>query len=231
MILKDKIIIITGSSKGFGRALAIFFIKEGAKVILSSNNKSELKKSAQELSTDFFEADVTKPSDLDNLGKYVFDKYNSIDIWINNAGIQIAPQPVENVDPKDMRRLLEVNFFGYYYGCQTALRYMRKQGKGLIINVSSTAGLEGKPNLSVYCSTKFAVKGLTESIRQETLGTDIEVYEIYPGGMQTEIYYQKYPEDIKDYMQVDDVAQKVINNLKLSNPDKDFIIRRPKAIK
>ncbi len=103
---------------------------------------------------------------------------------------------------------------------------MKTQKSGTIINVDSTAGLDGKPLISAYCSSKFAIKGLTESIRKE-VSEDIRIYAIYPGGMQTEIYQEKYPEDIKEYMLVDDVAQKVIDNLKTDNPAQDLIIKRP----
>lgn len=227
MELNNKTIIITGGSLGFGKSLAALFSKEGAQVIISSDKKEDLEKTAKALAVDFFPADVTNYEDLSNLGRYVFEKYGAIDVWINNAGIQIAPSLVEDVDLIKLKHLFDVNFFGYFYGSQIALKYMKKQGKGLIINVNSTAGLDGKPNISAYTSSKFAIKGLTESIRKEIDGTNLEVHAIYPGGMQTDIYKEKYPDDIKDYMQVETVTEKVINNLKLDNPEQDLIIKRP----
>lgn len=228
MDLKDKIVIITGSCKGFGKSLAKAFVAEGSRVVISSNDEAELTKTADELAAGFFVADVTKPQEITSLAKHVVEKYGKIDVWINNAGIQIAPSLTEDVDLEKLHRLFEINFFGCFYGCQTALRQMKKQGSGLIVNINSTAGLSGKPELSAYCSSKFAIKGLTETIREEIKDTDIKIYGIFPGGMQTDIYKEKYPKDLNEYMLVDDVAPKVIANLKLDNPGADLIIKRPK---
>ncbi len=228
MNLKDNIVIITGGSRGFGKALAGAFSAEKAKVIIASHDVKELEKVAGELHIDSVVTDVTSPHEVESLARKVFEKHGVIDIWINNAGIQIAPSKIEDVDTDKLHRLFDVNFFGYFYGCQTALRYMRKQKHGLIINVNSTAGLEGKADLSAYVSSKFAIKGLTESIRKETVGTGISVYAIYPGGMQTDIYKERYPDDIKEYMQVDDVVGKVIVNMKSDSPELDLVIKRPK---
>lgn len=227
MILKDKIIVITGGSQGFGKTLASAFKKEGAVIIISSHKKENLELMAKELSTDSFVADVTSIEDIKKLSEYVIQKYGKIDIWINNAGIQIAPSLVEEVDIEKLHYLFNVNFFGYFYGCQIALTQMKKQNSGVIININSTAGLDGKPGISAYSSSKFAVKGLTESIRKEVKDFNIQVYGIFPGGMQTDIYKEKYPEDIKEYMEVDAVVEKVINNLKSDNSKIDFIIKRP----
>jgi len=226
MNLNNKVVVITGASKGFGKSLATFLKKEICQVIISSDNKYDLEEAKKEILVDSFLADVTKSDDLMSLGKYVFEKYGRIDVWINNAGIQIAPSLIENIEVEKIKRLFDINFFGYFYGCQTALKYMKIQGTGLIININSTAGLDGKPMISAYSSSKFAVKGLTESIRKE-VPDNINIYAVYPGGMQTEIYKEKYPEDIKEYMLVDDVAKKVIDNLKLDNPNPDLIIKRP----
>jgi short-subunit dehydrogenase len=104
---------------------------------------------------------------------------------------------------------------------------MKKQKSGVIVNINSTAGLDGKPEISAYSSSKFAIKGLTESIRQEIKDWDIKILAIYPGGMKTDIYKEKYPDDLKDYMEVDTVVEKVISNLKSENPEIDLIIKRP----
>ncbi|MDP1743461.1 MAG: SDR family oxidoreductase [Candidatus Amesbacteria bacterium] len=227
MDLQNKVVVITGGCQGFGKALAKAFVKSNSKVIISSNVKLSLSVAASELNIDSFLSDVTKPEELSVLGEYAVKKYGHIDIWINNAGIQIAPSPVENVDVQKLRRLFDINFFGYYYGCQTAISIMKGQNTGLIININSTAGLDGKSGLSAYSSSKFAIKGLTESIRKELAETNVKIYGVYPGGMQTDIYKEKYPSDISEYMLVDDVANKVITNLKSDIPEHDQIIKRP----
>ncbi len=227
MDLKEKVVVIIGGSQGFGKALAWQFRNEGSKVIIGGHNADALKKTAEELSCDNFVADVTVPNDVKELGEYVFQKYGTIDIWINNAGIQIAPSPVEEVDLQKLHGLFEVNFFGYFYGCQVALSYMKEMGEGIIVNINSTAGLEGKPKISAYSSSKFAIKGLTESVRKEMDNSNIKIYAVFPGGMKTEIYKEKYPSDLDEYMEVEPVARKVIDNLKSNNPEIDLVIKRP----
>ncbi|MBI2278543.1 MAG: SDR family oxidoreductase [Candidatus Brennerbacteria bacterium] len=227
MNLKDKIVVITGGSQGFGKALAKFFVAEGSRVVISSQDKGALERTAQELSCDFFPTNVTAIDEVKELAKYVLEKYAAIDIWINNAGVQIAPSLVENADVQKVRRLFDVNFFGYFYGCQAALGYMKQKREGLIMNINSTAGLDGKPEISAYSASKFAIKGLTESIRKEVKDSDIKIYGVFSGGMKTEIYKEKYPTDLDEYMDVDGVAQKVIENLKLDNPEIDLVIKRP----
>lgn len=227
MTLQDKVIVITGASQGFGKALAKALKQENAQVVISSHDKENLERTAQELSVDHFLADVTSFDNVKKLGEYVVEKQGKIDYWINNAGIQIAPSFVEDVDIKKLHNLFEINFFGYFSGCQVALSQMKKQKNGVIININSTAGLDGKSEISAYSSSKFAIKGLTESIRKEVKGLDIKILAVFPGGMQTDIYKEKYPDDLKDYMEVDTVVEKVISNLKSDNPEMDFIIKRP----
>ncbi|MEK7462124.1 MAG: SDR family oxidoreductase [Patescibacteria group bacterium] len=227
MKIQDRVVVITGGSHGFGKALAEAFKNENAQVIISSHEIEHLESAAKELSVDHFLADVTSFEDIKNLSNYAIKKYGKIDYWINNAGIQIAPSLVEQADIHKLHRLFDINFFGYFYGCQVALAQMKSQGNGVIININSTAGLDGKPGISAYASSKFAIKGLTESIRKEIQDTDIKIYGIFPGGMQTDIYKEKYPDDLKDYMEVGTVVEKVIANLKSESPEIDLIIKRP----
>jgi NADP-dependent 3-hydroxy acid dehydrogenase YdfG len=227
MTLNDKLIVITGASQGFGKALAKALKQENAQVVISSHDKENLERTAQELSVDHFLADVTSFDNVKKLGEYAIEKYGKIDFWINNAGIQIAPSFVEEVNIEKLHSLFDVNFFGYFYGCQIALSQMKKQNSGVIININSTAGLDGKPGISAYTSSKFAIKGLTESIRQEIKDSNIKILGVFPGGMQTDIYKEKYPADLKDYMEVETVVEKVMANLKSENPEIDFVIKRP----
>lgn len=227
MNFNDKVVVVTGGSKGFGKSLAKALVKEGAKVIITSNHEQELKDTANEIGAKYFVADASSYKDSSAVTDFVVKKFGKIDVWVNNAGIQIAPSDVEAVDIDKLHKLFETNFFGYFYGCMAALKIMKRRGQGIIINVNSTAGLAGKPGLSAYVSSKFAIKGLSESIREEVKDMDIKVFQIFPGGMQTDIYKEKVPDDINDYMQVDYVIDKVMNNLRLDNPEQELIIKRP----
>lgn len=227
MNFTNKIVVVTGGSKGFGKALAELFIKEGAQVIITSTNETDLKATAKEIGANYFVADAAVYDSTVALANYTLETFGQIDVWVNNAGIQIAPSDIEGVNVDKLHKLFGINFFGYFYGCRVALESMKKRNEGLVINVNSTAGLSGKPGLSAYVSSKFAIRGLSESIREELKDTNIQVFQIFPGGMQTDIYQEKVPADIDEYMSVDFVIEKVAKNLKSDNPEVDQVIKRP----
>ena len=135
MNLKDKVIVITGSSKGFGKALAVAFIKEESKVVISSNNEKEVQDTANEIGALGVYADVTKEEDLTNLANEAIKKYGGIDIWINNAGLWMGNDFAENFDMDKVRKMFDVNVIGTMNGSRVALRYMKEKGIGTIINV------------------------------------------------------------------------------------------------
>ncbi len=227
MNFKDKIVVITGASQGFGKALAHAFKDKGSQVVISSENSEKLNATANELGLDSRIADVTKPDDLAKLADYVRQKYGQVDIWVNNAGIQIAPSNIEDVEVEKLQNLFAINFFGYFYGLRVIIPIMRKQNQGMIININSTAGLDGKPGISAYAASKFAIKGLTQSARQELKDTPIKVMGIHPGGMQTEIYKEAYPTDFDEYMSVDYAIQKTMDYLENPESEADLVIPRP----
>ena len=229
MNFSDKVAVITGGSKGFGKALAEAFVREGATVIITSTNKDELETTANEIGAHAYAADASSRESTSLLRDFVIEKCGKIDIWVNNAGIQIAPSKTEEVDVNRLKELFGINFFGYFYGCQAALQIMKQQNQGTIINVNSTAGLGGKSGLSAYVSSKFAIRGLTETIREEIKDSPIEIYQIFPGGMKTDIYHERVPDDIDQYMDVSYAIDKVMANLKLDQPELDQIIKRPNA--
>jgi NAD(P)-dependent dehydrogenase (short-subunit alcohol dehydrogenase family) len=228
MDFTDKVVVITGGSKGFGEGLAKALKERNAKIIVASIDNAALSKTARKLDIDSFPCDVASFDEVNALANHAINKFGRIDMWINNAGVQIAPSNVEDVNLQKLHKLFEVNFFGYFYGCKAVLPIMRKQNSGMIVNINSTAGLDGKPGLSAYVSSKFAVKGLTLALREELNGTEVKVYGIHPGGIQTEIYKEKYPADFDEYMSVDYAIQKTMDNFAALQPVLDLIIRRPR---
>jgi len=224
MELKNKIVVITGGTKGLGKALALSFLKENAKVIICAQNEDELINTPKGILG--IRADVTKESDLKNLVEITIEKFKEIDIWINNAGIWLPHLPIEETDWKRAHDLIEVNLFGTVYGSKIALAQMRKQNFGTIVNIISTSGLEGKINETAYCASKFAVNGFTESLKKEVDGKKIKVISIYPGGMQTNLFDEKKPENYNEYMDPLFVAEKIIENLKKETSEEKLIIKR-----
>jgi len=224
MELKNKVVVITGGSKGLGKALALSFIKEGSKVIVCSNNKKELKTLPEEIK--WVKADVTREGDMEDVIKFTLKKFGGVDIWINNAGIWLPHLPIEQTDWKRAHDLMEVNLFGMVYGSKVALSQMRRQEFGVILNVISTSALEGKINETAYCSSKFAAMGFTKSLRKEIEGTDIKVLSVYPGGMKTNLFDEKKPDNYDEYMEPSFVADKIIENIKKDIPEDELILKR-----
>jgi short-subunit dehydrogenase len=226
MDLKNKVVVITGSTKGLGRAIACAFLQEQAKVVINARDKKGLKEVAKEMGAVGCAGDVTKESDMQKLANFAVKKFGRLDVWINNAGIWLPHLPIEKTDWKRAHDLIEVNFFGTVYGSKSALAQMRKQNSGTIINIISTSGLDGKINETAYCSSKFAVRGFTESLIKEVDEKKIKVLGVYPGGMQTNLFDEKKPKNYKDFMDPNFVAQKIVQNLKLKTPKEEIIIKR-----
>ena len=224
MNLKDKIVVITGGSRGFGKTLAEFFAKEGSKVVISSNNNNEIKKVAGDIGAVGIYADVTKEEELTSLLNETVKNLGGIDIWINNAGMWMTGL-VEDLDMNEVRKMFELNVIGTINGSRVALRYMKEKNSGTILNVISTAALAERPTLSTYCASKWAVNGFTKSIRAEN--KNISILGIFPGGMKTEIFGNARPKNFDDFMEPEYVAEKVINNLKKDDPEEELVIQRP----
>lgn len=224
MNLKGKVIVITGGSKGLGKALAFCFLKDGSRVVVCSKNEEELKSLGNEITG--IKADVTKENEIRALAEKVIIDFGRIDVWINNAGIWLPHRPIEETDWKRAHDLMEVNLFGTVYGSKIALAQMHKQGFGSIINIISTSGLDGKANETAYCASKFAASGFTKSLAKEVDGKKIKVVGVYPGGMQTNLFDESKPKNYDEFMDPNFVTEKIINNLKLEKPEKEIIIKR-----
>lgn len=137
MIFTDKVVVITGGSKGFGKGLAEALIKQKASVIITSDSETELKTVSGELGCDYEVADAASYDAYLKLVNSVYANYPAIDVWINNAGIQIAPTSLEDVDISKLHKLFDINFFGYFYGCKAVLPRMKQRGVGTIVNINS----------------------------------------------------------------------------------------------
>jgi short-subunit dehydrogenase len=225
-MLKDKVVVITGSTKGLGRALAFAFLNEKAKVVINARSKKELQEASKEINTAGCSGDVTKENDMKKLADFAVKKFGKIDIWINNAGIWLPHTSIEKTDWKRAHDLIEVNFFGTVYGSLAALTQMRKQNFGAIVNIISTSGLNGKINETAYCASKFAASGFTRSLMKEVDGKKIKVLGVYPGKMRTNLFDEKKPENYAEFMDPNFVAEKIIQNLKLKKPKEEIIIKK-----
>ncbi|MEK7195147.1 MAG: SDR family oxidoreductase [Patescibacteria group bacterium] len=225
MEINGKIVVITGASGGLGKALAKIFVREKAIVVVSSNSGEELKNSAVETGAVPFVADVTKESNMDNLAEFAVEKFGRIDIWINNAGITGPHSEIEEIDMKEAHKVMEVNLFGTVYGSRAAMRFMKKQKSGAIVNIVSASALAGRPRSAIYSSSKWAARGFTEALKLALEPKGVSVIAVYPGGIKTGLFGERKPVEYDTYMEPEYVAGKIIENLKLENPEKDLIIK------
>lgn len=225
MQLNKKVIVITGASKGLGHALAETALREGARVVRSARTipRGIARHTPNEA---WIRADVTKSGDINRLAQSAIKQFGGIDIWINNAGTRIPHGPIEKINVKRMRHMMDVNLFGVIYGTQAVLPYMQRRKRGVIINILSTSALTGRANSAAYCASKYAATGFTKSLRLETAAQNISVIGVYPGGMRTHFFDEQKPAEYDRYMDPAYVARRIITNLKRAQPREELIIKR-----
>jgi len=191
--LTDAVVVITGASSGIGRATALAFAGCGAKVVLAARREERLQAVAQECEDLKAEAlvipcDVTNPAEVQDLADRVVSRFGRINVWVNNAGVTAFGRTDEM--PYDVyRRVLETNLLGSVHGARAALAQFRRQGRGVLINVSSMAGKIGHPYMSAYSASKYGVVGLSDSIRAELpADSDIHVCTVLPVATDTPLF-------------------------------------------
>lgn len=225
MELNDKVVIITGGSRGFGKALAQLFVKECANVVVCSRHRDGIGTVAGEIGALGVYADVTKEEDLTFVAQSTLKQFGQIDIWINNAGLWLEGI-AENSDMSEARRMFDVNVIGAINGSRVALRVMKERRSGTIINILSGAALDSRPGISMYAASKWALRGFTKSVREEVRDKNILVLSVYPGPMQTDFFGKDKSGHFANFMSVDWVSQKVIDNLRLEEPEEEIVIKR-----
>ena len=191
MKLKNKVAIVTGASKGIGKAIATTFAKEGASVVVASRSLNVLEAIVQDIQKSGGEAmavsvDIRKVESINNLVKKAVDRYGRLDLLVNNAGITMGG-PSEDLSPEDWRIALETDLFGVFFASQAAARVMMPQGGGNIINISSVNGILAAPRRAAYCASKAAVNELTKVLAIEWADRRIRVNAIAPGYVRTEL--------------------------------------------
>ena len=190
--LKGRVVLVTGASSGIGRMTALSLGREGAKVGLVARRVKHLEEiaaavRAEDGTAEVFPGDVANPETLERAVRGCIEQFGQLDVLINNAGAGLFAT-VEQTTAEDLESMLAVNLKGTFHGIKAALPVMRRQGSGHIINVASTAGRRGSPYVGAYCASKFAVVGLTESLRTELIGTGIMVSLVLPGATRTNFF-------------------------------------------
>ncbi len=188
MKLKDQIAVITGGSMGIGEAIGALFVKEGAKVVLCSRDVARCEEARQRIGhpeqTLAVACDVRDRASIDALVATVLAKFGRIDIWINNAGYGLLDS-TEHLDVNAARALFETNVFGAVECMQAVIPTMKRQGSGVIANISSGAGYIGVPYMPAYCASKHALNAFSHASRLELKPLGVSVVNICPGYVQT----------------------------------------------
>jgi NADP-dependent 3-hydroxy acid dehydrogenase YdfG len=189
--IKDKVVVITGASSGLGEATARLLAERGAAVVLGARRTDRLRSLAQEIMARGGKAtalatNVTDRAQVGALIDAAVRVHGRVDVMLNNAGIM--PQSrIEQIKIDEWDQMVDVNIKGVLYGIAAALPVMKAQKAGHFINVSSVAGHKVGPGSSVYAATKFAVRALSEGLRQEVKPYNIRTTVISPGAVVTEL--------------------------------------------
>jgi 3-oxoacyl-[acyl-carrier protein] reductase len=188
--LAGKTAIITGGTRGIGRAIVERLIEEGVSVVFCGQSEESVLRAAGELSEKFpgkafsTKCDVSKPDDVKRLFAFASEKLGRIDILVNNAGVGIFA-PVEQLSPEQWHRMIDLNLSGVYYCCHEAIPRMKAAGGGYIINISSLAGKNPFTGGAGYNASKFGLNGFTEAMMLDHRKDDIRVSYIMPGSVDT----------------------------------------------
>ncbi|NII10250.1 SDR family oxidoreductase [Oleiagrimonas sp. C23AA] len=200
--IENKVIVITGASSGLGAAAARRLSEQGATVVLAARRAERLQSLVKELEANGGKAlalatDVTDREQVQKLIDTAVETYGQVDVLLNNAGL-MPLAPMERLKVEEWEQMLDVNLKGTLYGIAAALPHMKERKSGQIINVSSVYGHKVAPGAAVYCATKFAVRALSEGLRQEVKPYNIRTTVISPGAVDTELLDHISEKDIAD---------------------------------
>jgi NAD(P)-dependent dehydrogenase (short-subunit alcohol dehydrogenase family) len=191
--LSGKVAIITGGSSGIGRATAIAFAREGAKVAIASRREQEGEETVRlvkEAGSDgfFVKTDVAKAADVSAMVEKTVQQYGRLDYAFNNAGIAEVPTPLVDQTEETFDQIVNINIKGVWLSMKYQIPQMLKNGRGAIVNTSSVGGLIGVPGVPIYVASKHAVLGLTKSAALEYAKQGIRINGVSPGGIETEMF-------------------------------------------
>jgi 3-oxoacyl-[acyl-carrier protein] reductase len=193
--LKSKVAIVTGAGKGIGKAVALAFAREGARVVVVSRTFSEVRDVAAQIAMMGRHAlplkvDVSSRGDVCKMVNSTIARFGRIDVLVNNAGVLGPVGPLVKNDVDDWIKTIEVNLIGTFFSCREVLPTMMKQRSGKIINFSGGGATSPRPRFSAYASSKTAVVRLTETLAEEVKGFNIQVNAIAPGAVDTRMHDQ-----------------------------------------
>jgi NAD(P)-dependent dehydrogenase (short-subunit alcohol dehydrogenase family) len=197
-MLKDRVTLVTGASQGLGKALALAFAKEGAKVVVNARSEESIRPVAEEVGNTGTEvlavaADVSKGADVERMVNETVERFGRIDVLVNNAGILGPRVRIEEYPEEEWRRVIDANLTGPFLVSKAAIPHLPEGGS--IINVVSGVSVEGRAEWGAYSVSKFGVEGLTQILASELEERGVRVNAVDPGGMRTDMRAAAYPEE------------------------------------
>ena len=197
-MLEGKVALVTGASQGLGRALALAFARERARVAINSRGEESIRPVAGEVESAGAEvlalaADVSRSADVERLVGATVERFGRIDVLVNNAGVLGPRVPIEEYPENEWRRVIDANLTGLFLVTKAAIPHMPEGGS--IINVVSGVSVEGRAGWGAYSVSKFGVEGLTQILASELEERGIRVNAVDPGGMRTGMRAAAYPEE------------------------------------
>lgn len=199
MKLKDKKALVSGGSKGIGKAIARAYVTQGASVLICGRNEVTLKKACQEISQygmiDYVRADITGETDVKSLASHIEKKWNKLDVLVNNASILGVRAPILDYPEDVWEEVIQVNLNAQFFVTKALLPFLLKSQSGSIISVSSSVGRRGKGLWGAYAASKFGLEGLTQVLADELVSANVRVNSVNPGGTRTEMRAEAYPDE------------------------------------
>lgn len=188
--LENKVAVITGASLGIGRETALTFVREGAKVAITDVLEDEGKSLQKEIEDNggtakFWKLDVSDRKEVKKVMQSVHDKWGSIDVLVNNAGISGANVPTHELEDEDWQKVIDINVSGVFFGTKYVIPFMKKQKKGSIINLSSIYGIISAPDVPAYHASKGAVRSMSKTDALLYAMDGIRVNSVHPGFIDT----------------------------------------------
>jgi len=191
--LSGKVAIVTGASRGIGRAIALALAKDGANIVVNAvSNITKAREVAKEIESMGRKAlvilvDVSQKKDVENMVNQTLERFGKIDILVNNAGIVGPTIPIQELSEEDWDRIISVDLKGTFLCCKAVIPHMISQRSGKIVNMSSIAGKEGNANMTAYCAAKAGIIGFTKALSEEVAKYGIRVNCVCPALIETEL--------------------------------------------
>ncbi|WP_063564915.1 SDR family oxidoreductase [Paenibacillus sp. O199] len=239
--IKGKVVVITGASSGIGEATARLIAEQGAHVVIGARRVERLEALASSIrseggSVEYHTLDVTQLEEMQTIVELALNRYGRLDVIVNNAGV-MPLSPLEALKVDEWNRMIDVNIRGVLHGIAVGLPVMKEQGSGQFINIASIGAYAVTPTAAVYCATKYAVRAISEGLRQE-VGADVRVTLVSPGVTESElaesISDDEARELMKDYRRISIPATAIAQSIlyAINQPavvDVNEIVVRPTA--